>query len=297
MASGDDTVKHKHITKATDLLTDYHDTVPGQPLIPLERSLVLDFLYDELSTKRLAKIYSILRLASNRNNISPLHHQAVKGRKIVITERPDLHLIWFYDRIFIKPIPPCLFGPLFYRTYVYSVNPNCEIQNEVRGFLRTYSRLIVHESDFKVAVSLGLLPEGLEWIYWCYFIKDFRDLRDSEVSVRYHYGEIRLTRLNFYSKFFFYGWNYFEMYHQYTTYFARFMAPYLFVFGGVSVILAAMQTDLTANPDSIFAGASHGFATFCIILTIAGLAFFPLLYVLFQIKESLMYIFRHQQAT
>ncbi|KAL8367881.1 hypothetical protein RB599_003680 [Gaeumannomyces hyphopodioides] len=38
-------------------------------------------------------------------NISPLHRQLVKRRTIVVTEDPKLHLVWIYDRIFIKPFP------------------------------------------------------------------------------------------------------------------------------------------------------------------------------------------------
>ena len=38
-------------------------------------------------------------------DISPLHRQRVKGRAVIVTEDPKLYLVWFYDHIFIKPLP------------------------------------------------------------------------------------------------------------------------------------------------------------------------------------------------
>jgi hypothetical protein len=237
-------------------------------------------------------MYHTLRLLSNRNNIGALHHQALKGRQILITERPDLHLVWYYDRIFIKPIPRCLLNHAFFKSYV---SPSKLLQLEAKGFLRTYAKMIVHESDFDVAKEKRLLPYEVTWTEWCQFIRGFGNLRHTEVARRYHYGELR-TRLNFYCKLFFYEWIYFETYTQYTWYFTRFIAPYVFIFGGITVVLTAMQAALAADPESVYKHSVYGFSTFSIGLTGFGLAFFPLLYLFFQLKELLLYVIYHQEA-
>lgn len=263
------------------------DSVPGQPLIPLDGNSVRDFLDRELSTKRLNEMYHRLWLLSSRNNISPLHHQALRGRQILITERPDLHLVWYYDQIFIKPIPRCLLNHAFFKTYVSRPAHDSSIHLAANGFLRTYTKLIVHESDFNAAVEKGLLPkdENITWETWCNYIRGFRNFEDDEVTKRYHYGELRLTRLNFYSKLFFYGWNYFDTYTQYGWFFARFVTPYLLVFGSITVILAAMQTAITADSESTYKDSAYRFSTFSIYATSIGLALCPLLYLFYQFRE------------
>src|SRR5208282_4898449 len=125
------------------------DSVPGQPLVLLEdKESLSSFLHGELTTERLDKMYHILFLLSNRNNISPLHHQALMGRQILITERPDLHLVWYYDRIFIKPIPLCLLNYEFYSNHLLKAPDGARFCADANGFLRTYASLIIHESDF-----------------------------------------------------------------------------------------------------------------------------------------------------
>lgn len=281
--------------KTDELCKTLADTVPGQPLIRLtETGECYEFLTRELSTKRLVPLYSILFLLSNRNNISPLHHQAVKGRQIIITERPDLHLVWYSGRIFIKPIPVCLLNYDFYRAHVLVPFSDCDLHKEARGFLRTYARLIIHESDFNIAKTINLIPDNVDWSHWCRFIRHIQELKDSDVSPRYHYGELRLTRLNFYSKLLLNGWSYFEVYYQYTDYFARFLAPYLFMFGATTLVLAAMQTAITADSDSPWKSHAAWFSLLSVTLTCFGVLFFPMLYILFQLRELLLFIFYYQ---
>jgi hypothetical protein len=118
------------------------------------------------------------------------------------------------------------------------------------------------------------------------------------VTERYHFGELRLARLNFYSKVFFSGWNYFEIYTQYGWYFARFMPLYLFVFGRISIVLAAMQTALTTDSQRAYKQSAYGFSTFSIwlIMTGIGLALFPLLYLFFQVQELVCAVLHKQRG-
>lgn len=70
--------------------------LPGQPLIPInDTQAVISFLKQDLVPEALNKMAGRLWWMSTQSssNISPLHHQAVKGRAIIITEKPRLHLV------------------------------------------------------------------------------------------------------------------------------------------------------------------------------------------------------------
>ncbi|KAI5839038.1 hypothetical protein DFP73DRAFT_563047 [Morchella snyderi] len=264
--------------------------IPGQPMYLLEnREEVTTFLEKDLRTEQLDEMCYFLWLLSSKNNINPLHRQAIRGRQILITEDPKLHLVWYYDQIFIKPIPRYLLNHAFFEKYI-SPDTSSEVHKAANGLLRTYSRLIIYESDFEIAKDKGLLPKDsdITWLKWCKFIRYFQCLNTDSVTGRYVYGELRLSRLNFYTKVFGHGWNYFDTYTQYLQYFSRFMAPYLFFFGSVTVILSAMQTSLAAqsSPEGFsYHVSATTFASFTIWGTSVGLLFFPVLYAFFQLRE------------
>jgi hypothetical protein len=88
--------------------TNFTHLLPGQPRISLDdKGKLTAFLEQEFLSKELEVIAPHLWMMSTQSsaNISPLHRQKVKRREIVITEEPKLHLVWIYDRIFIKPLP------------------------------------------------------------------------------------------------------------------------------------------------------------------------------------------------
>ncbi|KAH6886787.1 hypothetical protein B0T10DRAFT_515625 [Thelonectria olida] len=297
--SKDEDVVETPLTEDNELLS-LGSVVPGQPLIHLDdQAAVGNFLLRELSTERLNRIYGLLFLASNRGNISALHHQRFKTREICITEQPDLHLVWYYERIFIKPIPKCLFSHHFWKTYINQAShpDGADLCGEAYGFLRSYSHLIVHESDFDLARDLRLVPEMVTWEKWCHFIRGFQHLRDRDVAPRYHYGEIRLTRLNFWTTLL-HGRSYCRVYHNYAVYFARFGAPYLFVFGAITLLLTAMQTGLATFDDGgIYRDMSARFVPFTLVLALAGLALLPLLFAFFQLKELFWFVYCHRELS
>ena len=91
------------------------------------------------------------------------------------------------------------------------------------GFLKTYYYLIQHESDFEIARNeTRLLPPDITWTDFCAFSKDFIDISDDTVSERYHYGKLRLTRLNLYAKLFIGKFQYERVHGKYGAFFARF---------------------------------------------------------------------------
>ena len=80
-------------------------TLPGHPRIPLQDAAQLrGFLRRALWAVDLERMAPHLWIMSTESssNVSPLHQQKVKGRKIIVTEDPRLHLIWIYDRVFMK---------------------------------------------------------------------------------------------------------------------------------------------------------------------------------------------------
>lgn len=256
----------------------------------------MKFLHEELSTVRLETMYWALFLVSKRRDISPLHHQTIKGRQILITERPDLHLVWHYNRILIKPIPQCLLSYDFYGKFLNSSTDQLhQLRRDANGFLKTYASLIMYESDLNMARDIGLVPSTTDWTSWCHFIDKIRYLNNTEVSPRYQYGELRLTRLNFYHRVVSFGQNYLDVHHQYLSFFSAFIAPYLFIFGAVAVILTALQTALTENAESSLKGPTQRFCYFSIVLSILGLLFFPALYIFFQLRELVMFLICYQK--
>ena len=242
-----------------DLSTPKSFTLPGHPRVPLHDGLRLRaFLFQELWAFDLERMapYLWIMLTQSSGNISSLHQRKVKGREIIVTENPRLHLVWINDRVFVKPLPRYLLSYVFWSEYLSSEKSlsgstqeeqeTCaKIRMSALGFLRTYYHLIQHESDFEIARNeTRLLPSDVTWSEFCAFTKDFPDTSDNAVSERYHYGEIRLTRLNLYAKLIIGKFQYERVDGQYGAFFARFYGPLLFIFDILSIVLGAMQVEL-----------------------------------------------------
>lgn len=234
------------------------NALPGYPQILLQNTQELyPFLLEDLCTPTLEKLAPRLWWMSTQSSahIAPLHHQAVKLRQIVLSENPELHLIWYYDRIFIKPIPKYLLSHAFWRNYLVPSLPatvsegECKlIERSALGFLRTYLYLVKYESDFDIAKEKRLIPSEVTWERFSAFKSDLKAIEDAHVTERYHYGEIRLSRLNFYIKFLLGRSAFHNVHGQYSTYFSRFYGPLLFIFGMISLLLSALQVELSVEP-------------------------------------------------
>lgn len=242
--------------------------LPGYPNIPLRNQddeALYHFLERDLCSEDLDRVSDRLWMMSKQDsrNVSPLHRQLVKGRKIVITEDPKLHLVWINDRIFIKPLPKYLLSHSIWQHYLSSKTGDedgqrSRIRRAALGYLRTYAWLIRYESDLRLAQdsSLCLVPSKISWEEFCGFARTLGGIEDRDVSLRYCYGEIRLTRLNFYAPFFLGKSNFQRMEYQYNEYFSRFYAPFLFIIAIVSVVLSALQVLVSAADD-----VGHGHQT------------------------------------
>ncbi|KAI0903824.1 hypothetical protein F4823DRAFT_617178 [Ustulina deusta] len=137
----------------------------------------------DLETRIVNDIYPYLSLvaAKEGRHIDPLHQQLVKGRTIITAEDPKLHLVWFYETVYIKPLPDYLLNYAIWRDHI----PKAPLQpvhtrlryNKYRtalGFLRSYSFLIQHESDFIIAQRFNLLPKYVSFQRFQNFIQPFR---------------------------------------------------------------------------------------------------------------------------
>ncbi|ORY70346.1 uncharacterized protein BCR38DRAFT_104995 [Pseudomassariella vexata] len=120
--------------------------LPGYPQISLQdRRTVWDFLSQEFFSDDLDRMADKLWWMSKQDsrNISPLHRQLVKRRTVIITEDPKLHLVWIYDRIFIKPLPRYIMSYAFWQDYLCNdknndISKRTRIHRAALGYLRTY---------------------------------------------------------------------------------------------------------------------------------------------------------------
>lgn len=264
--------------------------MPGYPRVPLhDRPAMLRFLESEYCSTDLDCMAGKLWWMSKQDhtNMSPLHRQRVKGRNIVVTEDPRLHLVWIQDRMFVKPLPRYLSSSAFWQKHMglrdaseASRARTLHIRKAALGFLRTYYFLVKTEYDFRIAQdpNLQLLPADITWEQFCFFSTSFVDIKDRDVSGRYAYGELRLTRLNFYAPLLLGKGTFQRVEYQSTTYFARFYGPILFLIGMTSIILNGFQIIVgveQAKP------TEHSDASFDVALwySILVVVFFCLLFV------------------
>ena len=259
-------LQHQHgISQTQPALSTPITYVPGQPSVNLTPAEVHGFLIQELQVPVLDELYPGLWGVGRKDstNVDPLHRQRAKGREIMPTEDPKLHLVWQQDKIYIKPVPVCLFNHEFWQIYLalplcstttYTLSSN---RSAAIGFMRSYSRLIHHRLDFILAQEHHLLPNHLEWIEWSTFIAHFCRIGDECVAPRYHYGQLRLSRLNWAARIFqppsapsafFY-----EIPHwSIPLYLDKVIAPLVFVFLSLSIVVSSMQVTLSVPSDGLW---------------------------------------------
>ncbi|KAK4174194.1 hypothetical protein QBC36DRAFT_334171 [Triangularia setosa] len=181
-------------------------------------------------------------------HINTLHHHAAHGRKIIVDEEPGLHLVWYYEQIFMKPIPKYFYSKAFWdwvKEYDKKLEKACV------GFMRTYYYIIGFEIDFHEACEKRLIPKKDDGEFptyeeWCLFMVPFSVVGDDFVNRRYHYGELRLTRINRTAMFFRFKLAYFHLLPQWGAYLSHILAPLITAFAVCSVILNSMQVTLAA---------------------------------------------------
>ncbi|KAK3330753.1 hypothetical protein B0H66DRAFT_469394 [Apodospora peruviana] len=248
--------------------TDNKTFLPGQPRIAVKDDAgsdkkLLEYLQKCHLTKELDDLMPFMRFifvqTPSFRHITPLHHQESRERKIIVDEHPGLHLVWYYERIFVKPIPAYFYSPAFW-DYIKTADE--DLLKAARGFMRTYYFLIQYPTDYALACKIGLIPriqepgapvdpkepEGRLPTYeeYCAFIEPFQHSTDHDVNRRFHYGEVRLTRINRTALVFRLHLAYFHIYPQWGSYLAHFLAPIITTFAVSTVVLNSMQVSLAA---------------------------------------------------
>ncbi|KAJ5714323.1 uncharacterized protein N7483_011504 [Penicillium malachiteum] len=189
------------------------------------------------------------------------------GYDILLTEQADLHLLKFSNKFFIKPLPDYMLCSMFWDKYL------CESEE-------------LHKSACQ---KLNLLPCDITWTWWKSFVAEFLSHIDAntlnQVNKRYHFGELRLGRINsiyrirFFSTHFIRGYLY--GYNRYAVFFQRNFAWILIVLVYFSLVLSAMQVGATVPPlntNHAFQQASYGFAVFSIVTVAAVVCFVGVLF-------------------
>jgi hypothetical protein len=256
------------------------------------RDDVTGYLKRDFDVSRLNNIHNVLWMAGRPLNARPLHRQIMMDLRILRTEQADLHILRVSDRIFVKPLPAYILSYTFWEKYLCSSN-NLEaraLHKSVCGFLLSYVWLIVSELDLRIAHESQLLPRGVTWSWWKAFVASFLAHVDpnalDQVNIRYHYGELRLSRINsiyriryFHSHFirgYLYGYN------RYVVFFQRNFGWMLVIFVYFSLVLSAMQVGVSVPPLSesrVFQKASYGFVVFAIVLVAAVVGLVGVLFV------------------
>lgn len=138
------------------------------------------------------------------------------------------------------------------------------------GFLRTYSYLIKYEIDFRKAQSteLGLIPTDdgenpITYERFAQFIAPFAEIDDNRVTPRYQYGEIRLSRLNWFARFLLGRLTYHHIHAQWNEYLGRILAPFLTLLILLSTALTAMQVELAVQSAPRNSGSWGAYAQMC----------------------------------
>ncbi|CAG8235897.1 unnamed protein product [Penicillium salamii] len=286
--------------------------------IQLPADYIEDFLASELSLKRLEALDRHLWLAGEKRSAWPLHYHILIGRKILITEQMDLHLLWANDgRMFIKPLPRFLLEPSFWSENLSCLDscrckntnslPDCrkrQLRKCAMGFLYTYACLVSYESDFRIANDNHLLPRRMDesaitWGDWKDFVREIlTHHHKDDTHPRFHRAELRLARLN--------------NVHRFTQF--PILEPYLrdrrtfssllhdniawlataTIF--VALILTAMQVGLATDQfqkSKSFMAASEGFTVFAMLLPLCVFGFI-ILDLLHHLLKELPWLLRGQ---
>lgn len=273
----------------------------------VEKDDLRTYLEADLNIAGLNKIHKHLWLAGLPQCARPLHHQLVIDRKIMLTERADLHLLWRDDRLYLKPLPDYL---LSYGVWEGTLLKDRDLRENAKGFLLSYLWLIRQKSDFIIAQRENLVSNALTWEHWTTFsIAIFPNIVSNsleDISPRYLYGELRLGRVNLiyrlcrktrnlktFIRGHFYG------YRTYSSFIGQNFAWVLTVIIYITIVLTAMQVGLATSElqsSRLFNQVSYGFTVFSIVAPL-GVVLVLFLVLLFLILFNLDHAIKKRSTT
>lgn len=206
------------------------------------------FLEEDLNLTRLNAIHSHLWMAGRPMRARPLHRYKMYGYEMLGTHQMDLHLLKFSNKLLVKPLPEYLIDTTFWEQHLCGDNDK-ERWESATGWLLSYVWLITSPLDLKLAHDYALIPPAITWPWWKDFATDFVSHVDinalHDVNKRYHFGDLRLSRVNtiyrtrFFHTHFVRGYLY--GYNRYVVFFERNFSWILILFVFLSLVLSAMQ--------------------------------------------------------
>jgi hypothetical protein len=271
-----------------------------------------DWLKEDLDLKRLNDIHGLLWMCGRPFNARALHQQQLMNRRTLVTEKLDLHLLYYSDIMMIKPLPMYILCKEVWDEYL---NGNVELHKSACGLLMSYIWLVRSPNDFAIAMDknlpVKLLPDGLEWLEWKAIVDEVLKNLDADslhqVNDRFQFGELRLGRINsiyrinprFIRNNFVRGYMY--GYNRYAPFLQRNVAWVLGASVLLGLVLSAMQVgtglDLLQN-NNAFKLTSFGFVIFsCILvgLVLGGVIFIFVFIYFFNMKEALTHAWREKR--
>jgi hypothetical protein len=243
------------------------------------------YLNLDLKTPRLNAVHRHLWLAGLPNAARPLHRQKLLGRSILLTEDPNEHLVWFEAQIFVKPLPDYLLDYDYWSEHLCS-DDNLDLHQSACGLLLSYAWLVRHQSDLAIAHEIGLLAKDIAWPDWVQFLDAFLDninlVTLSDVSKRYRYGELRLSRLNIIYRLTPPAYSFRNVIRGFkagstwcNAFFGRHFRWTLAAFATLSVLLSAFQVGLATSglqSSDSFQRASYGFTVAALVAVMGSAA-------------------------
>ena len=274
---------------------------------PMKEEDLRRYLRGDLDVDGLNKVHKHLWFAGLPQCARPLHHQLMIDRKIIITERADLHLLWQDERLYLKPLPDYL---LSYDIWEGTLLKDWCLSENAKGFLLSYLWLIRQKSDLVIAQRNNLVSNDLTWEHWISFSTAvFPNIVSDTfqgISPRYLYGELRLGRVNLIYRlcrntrnFETFVRGHFYGYHTYSSFIEQNFAWVLTVLVYITIVLTAMQVGLSTTElktSTLFNRASYGFTVFSIMAPL-GILFGVLLVLLTLIIFNLNYAVEKRYAT
>jgi hypothetical protein len=209
------------------------------------------------------------------------------GFDILYTQQMDLHLLKFSNKLLLKPLPEWMLDHDFWKE---NICKSQDLHESAWGFLVSYVWLLTTPIDLKLAHDHALIPSFVTWHWWKEFVKDFYGRIDMEaldgVNKRYHFGDLRLGRINtiYRTRFAYTNFvrGYLYGYNRYVVFFERNFSWILIVFVFFSLVLSAMQVGAGLSPlkdNDAFLSVSYGFVVFSIVSCGAVLAVVAFIFV------------------
>lgn len=269
---------------------------------------IAEFLKEDLDLTRLNSIHSYLWMAGRPMRGRPLHRYKMYGYEMLGTHQMDLHLLKFSNKMFIKPLPQYLIDTSFWEQHLCGANDK-ELWESATGWLLSYAWLITSPLDLKLAHDDALVPAAITWPWWKDFVTDFVTHIDintlHDVNKRYHFGDLRLSRINttyrirHFNTHFVRGYLY--GYNRYVVFFERNFSWILILFVFLSLVLSAMQVGTAIDELSssrVFMKGSYGVVVLSMVSVAVVLGLVGVLFVvvfLFNMVSAIRHVAREEK--